>query len=84
MSKQMKITVTITDENGETLLEQQSERTIPYIDEIDRQGFRAAFHDLETAVLESRQEVYDSTMAEYLELMSKKNGKHSLPNGVPR
>ena len=72
MAKQMKITVTITDENGETLVEQQSERTIPYIEEIDNQGFRAAFHDLETAVLESRQEVSDGIMSEYLELMSKK------------
>ena len=75
MAKQMKITVTITDENGETLVEQQSERTIPYIDEIDSQGFRAAFHDLETAFLESRQEVSDGIMSEYLELMSKKKRK---------
>ena len=75
MSKQMKITVTITNENGETLAEQQSERTIPYIEEIDNQGFRAAFHDLETAVLESRQEVSDGIMSEYLELMSKKKRK---------
>ena len=75
MAKQMKITVTITDENGETLVEQQSERTIPYIEEIDNQGFRAAFHDLETAVLESRQEVSDGIMSEYLELMSKKKRK---------
>ena len=84
MGKQMKITITITDENGETLVEQQSERTIPYIDEIDRQGFRAAFHDLETAVLESRQEVSNGAMSEYLEHMSKKNGKYRSPNGTPR
>jgi len=75
MGKQMKITVTITDENGEMLVEQQSERTIPYIDEIDMQGFRAAFHDLETAVLKSRQEVSEGAVSEYLELISKKKRK---------
>ena len=83
MAKQMKITATITDENGETLVEQQSERTIPYIEGIDNQGFRAAFHGLETAVLESRQEASDGIMSEHLGLMPKKNGRYKPPNRVP-
>ena len=84
MGKIMEITVTFKDESGETLVEQKSVRDVPYIDEIDQQGFRVAFHDLETAVLESRQEASDGAISEYLELMSKKNGKYKLRDGVPR
>jgi len=75
MGKIMEIIVKFKDENGETLVEQKSVRDVPYIDEVDRQGFRAAFHDLETAVLESRKEACDGAVSEYLEQMSKKNGK---------
>jgi len=48
------------------------ERPVPYIEEIDAEGFRAAFHDLERAALESRKEACELTIAEYLEVMSKK------------
>ena len=74
MSKKMRITITIEDENGEAIVENYSEREVPYIEEIDEQGFRAAFHDLETAILESRKEVCDNAVSEYIEGMSKKNG----------
>jgi hypothetical protein len=56
MSNKLKITVSIEDEAGDTILTSQSERAVPYIEDIDKKGFRAAFHDLETAVLESRKE----------------------------
>jgi len=74
MSKKMRITVTIEDENGEAIVTNESERTVPYIEEIDEQGFRTAFHQLETAVLESRKEACDGAVSEYLEKLSKKNG----------
>jgi len=72
MSKTMKITVTFEDEKGETIVTKESVRTVPYIEEIDEQGFRAAFHDLETAVLESRKEACDGAVSEYIENMSQK------------
>jgi len=75
MPKTMQISVTIKDENGEPIVTNTSERTVPYIDEIDAKGFRSAFHDLETAVLESRKEVCDNAVSEYVEIMSQK--KHS-------
>ena len=74
MSKKMKITVTIEDDDGGAIVTNESVRTVPYIEEIDEQGFRAAFNDLETAVLESRKEACDGAISEYLETISKKNG----------
>ena len=73
----MQITVSIKDENGEVIVTKESERSVPYIEEIDTQGFRAAFHDLETAVLESRKEVCDSAVSEYLEGMSLKKSRQN-------
>jgi len=75
MGKKLKITVAIEDEHGNTITTSESERAVPYIEEIEQQGFRSAFHDLETAVLESRKEAGDKAVADYLEIISKKNGK---------
>ncbi len=72
MSKKMRISVSIEDDNGKAIVTKSSEREIPYIEEIEKQGFRAAFHDLETAVLESRKEVCDNAVSEYLETVSQK------------
>jgi len=72
MAKTMEITITIKDENGESIVASTSEREVPYIEEIEAQGFRAAFHELETAVLESRKEVSERAVSEYLETISQK------------
>ena len=72
MSKKMRISIVIEDENGEEIVSKTSERIVPYIEEIEMQGFRAAFHDLETAVLEGRKETSDEAISEYLETMSQK------------
>ena len=72
MSKKLKITVAIEDENGETIISSESEREVPYIKEIETQGFRTAFHQLETAVLESRKEASDAAVSDYLKEMSQK------------
>ena len=75
MSNKMEITIKITNEDGEVLVKRSSEREIPYIKEIDEQGFRKAFDDYETAVLESRKEVSDNATSEYFEMASKKKRK---------
>jgi len=78
MSKKLTITIRVEDEQGETLIESTSERNVPYIHEIEEQGFRAAFHDLETAVLETRKEAGDKVVSGYLELMSQKKQKPNI------
>ena len=72
MTKTMEIKVTIKDENGESIATRTSERKVPYIEEIETQGFRAAFNELETAVLESRKEASEGALSEYLEIISQK------------
>lgn len=69
----MKINVEIIDDDGTTIVNSESEREVPYIREIETQGFRTAFDVLETAVLEGRKEASDRAVSEYLEHMSKKN-----------
>ena len=72
MGKKLKISITIEDENGEMLISRASEREVPYVEELITQGFRGAFHEYETAVLETRKEVSDGVTSEYFELMSEK------------
>lgn len=68
----MEIVITIKDEKGDSIVTSTSERSVPYIEEIETQGFRTAFHELETAVLESRKEASESAISEYLEAISQK------------
>ena len=70
--KKMKITIEIEDENGEVLVKRESEREVPYMEEFREQGFRGAFHDYETAILEGRKEASDGITSEYLEYLSEK------------
>ena len=72
MAKMMEITVTIKDENGESIVASTIECAVPYIEEIETQGFRSAFHELETAVLESRKQASEKAISEYLESISQK------------
>jgi len=72
MAKIIEFSVIIKDENGDVITSNTSERTIPYIEEVEAKGFRAAFHELETTILESRKEVSDKTVSEYVENMSQK------------
>jgi len=82
MSKRLEIVMKIIDENGETIVSKTSGREVPYIEEVER-GFRAAFHEYETAVLESRKEASDELTGEYFELISKKKRKSSQGPGKP-
>ena len=70
--KKMKITIEIEDETGEVLVKRESEREVPYMEEFREQGFRGAFHDYETAILEGRKEASDGITSEYLEYLSEK------------
>jgi hypothetical protein len=72
MENKLTITVTITNSEGEVIATKGSERAVPYIKEVEERGFRSAFHDIETALLESRKEVSDAALSSYLETMSLK------------
>jgi len=77
MSKKLKITIEIENEDGETLVSETSEREVPYIEEIEKEGFRASFDKYERAVLESRKEASDKVSSEYFELISEKKRNQS-------
>ena len=77
MSKIMEFTVTVKDENGETIVKKASAREVPFIEEIEAKGFRAAFDDLETAALELTKETRESAVAALLEEASKKKRNQS-------
>lgn len=72
MENTINITVTIKNREGEIITTNESERAVPYIQEIEEQGFRSAFHDLETAILESRKEASEQALTSYLGTMSLK------------
>jgi len=77
MSKIMKFVVSVEDENGETIVLKESKREVPFVKEIEEKGFRDAFDDLETAVLELSKETRDAAVSEYLAEASKKKRKNS-------
>jgi len=72
MPQKLKITVEIMTEAGYTVIEKVSEKTIPDVEEFDKQGFRESFDQIERAFLTGRKEVSDEVVSEYLELISKK------------
>ena len=76
--KKLKVIVKIEDENGNEIAEKESEREVPFLEEFESKGFRTAFHELETAVLETRKEVSDEAVSEYLEIISKKKQQTHL------
>lgn len=72
MENTLTITATIKNKDGEIITSRESERMVPYMEEIEKQGFRTAFHDLETAILESRKEACEQALSSYLEDISLK------------
>jgi len=80
--KKIEISVKKKDEDGKEIIQTVREREVPHIEEFVSQGFRWAFHDLETAVLESRKEVSDKIVSEYLEYISEK--KREVSQGAKK
>jgi len=74
MARQMEITIKIKDENG-IYIEETRETSLPHIAEIDAQGFKKSLNDLETAVIETRKEITDEVVKQYMEEISKKKQK---------
>jgi len=71
----LEITVKYTNEKGEVITEAVSEKEVPFLREFEKEGFTAAFDQLETAVLEARKEAGDDAIKKYLEELSQKKTK---------
>jgi hypothetical protein len=71
MSK-LRITVSVEDDNGNTVVTSESTREVPDLEGFETQGFRKAFGVLENAVLDARKEAGDAAIEQYLEDVSKK------------
>jgi len=72
MAIKMKTVTCFYDESGRIITESERTATVPGIEEIEREGFRAAFHQLETTVLETTNSTRQTAMSELMEELSKK------------
>lgn len=71
--KKLKISVEIIDDDGKKIVKAVSKRDIPYLKEFEQNGFKTAFGELETAVLEARKEASEEAVSQYVTKLSKKN-----------
>ena len=62
------------DEGGNIITESARTASVPGIEEIDSEGFRAAFNQLETTVLEITDSTRQAAVSGLLGDLSKKNG----------
>jgi hypothetical protein len=74
MSKmnKLRITMSVEDDNGNSVVMSESTRNVPDLEGFESQGFRNAFGVLENAVLDARKEACDTAVEQYLENVSKK------------
>ena len=83
-TKTIEITTRILDENGKEEITVTSSKAIPDYDDFDKLGFREAFHQLEGAVLEAREEVTAQVTEKYLSNGSKKNSSKRKAGSPPK
>ena len=84
MAIKMETITRFYDEDGQIVAESERTATVPGIEEIEKEGFRAAFHQLETTVLESTDSTRQTAVSELLEELSKKNGIDGKVRGKTR
>ena len=60
------------DEDGTIIAESERTATVPGIREIEKEGFRAAFNQLETTVLETTDSTRQAAVSLLMEELSKK------------
>ena len=71
----METTTRFYDEDGTIISESEHTGTVPGIKEIEKEGFRAAFHELETTVLELTNSTRQRAVSGLMEELSKKKRK---------
>jgi len=72
MALKMKTVTTFYDEDGTVITESERSAIVPGIEEIEKEGFRKAFHQLETTVLETTDDTRQKAVAGFMEELSKK------------
>ena len=78
MANKMRTVTTFYDENGNIISESERTAAVPGIEEIDRDGFRAAFHQLETTVLETTDSTRQTAVSDFMKELSKKKRNQLL------
>ena len=72
MAIKMKTVTSFYDEDGSIITESERSATVPGIEEIEKEGFRAAFHQLEVTVLETTDSTRQTAVSGLMEELSKK------------
>ena len=72
MAIKMETITRFYDEDGKIITESERTATVPGIAEIEKEGFRAAFNELETAVLDATESTRQTAVSGLLEELSKK------------
>jgi hypothetical protein len=72
MAIKMKTVTTFYNEDGSIISESERTASVPGVEEIDKEGFRAAFNQLENTVLETTNSTRQTAMSGLLDELSKK------------
>ena len=84
MAVKMKTVTSFYDEEDGTLItESEHTATVPGIKEIERDGFRAAFNQLEVTVLEATDSTRETAVSGLLEELSKKKRSQEASRKEP-
>ena len=75
MAIKMETVTRFYDENGEVIAESARSASVPGIKEIEEEGFRTAFNQLEVTVLETTDSTRQTAVTDLLRELSKKKQK---------
>ena len=81
--KMRTVTSFYDDEDGAIIAESERTATVPGINEIEKEGFRAAFNQLETTVLETTDSTRQTAVSGLLEELSKKKRNQKVSQEEP-
>jgi hypothetical protein len=76
MAIKMKTVTTFYDEDGNVITESERTASVPGIEEIEKEGFRKAFDQLESTVLDTTNSSRQSAVSDLIEELSKKKQNH--------
>ena len=82
MAVTMKTVTSFYDEEGNLITESERTAMVPGIEEIDRDGFRAAFHELEVTVLDITDDTRETALSGLLKEYSKKTKSVAKGEGI--
>jgi len=83
MAIKMRSVTAFYDDDGTIISESERTATVPGIKEIEAEGFRAAFDQLETTVLETTNDTRQTAVSGFMEELSKKKRKQKLGQKEP-